>query len=66
MQEKKRSIVWGHFTNMEGGDPKKPRAACNYCGSTYTCDTKLSGITATYNHNVRNILIMMLKITNQP
>ena len=65
MQEKKRSIVWGH-TRMEGGDPKKPRVACNYCGSTYTCDAKLSGITAIYNHNVRNILIMMWKITNQP
>ena len=65
-RKKKKSIVWSHFTRMEGGDPKKPRASYNCCGSTYTYDTKLSGTIATYNHNVRNILLKMWKITNQP
>ena len=45
---KKRSIVWGHFTIIEGG--KKPRAACNYCGTTYTCNTKLNGTTNMRTH----------------
>ena len=39
---KKRSIVWGHWG--------EPRSACNYCGTTYACDTKLNGTTAMRNH----------------
>ena len=45
---KKRSTVWGHFTVIEGG--KKPRAACNYCSTTYACDTKLNGTTNMRTH----------------
>ena len=45
---KKRSIIWGHFTVIEGGE--KPRATCNYCGITYACDTKLNGITSMTTH----------------
>ena len=25
------SKVWDHFTKLGGGDPKDPKAACNYC-----------------------------------
>ena len=47
---KKRSIVWGHFIVIEGGGGREPRAACNYCGTTYACDTKLNGTTTIRNH----------------
>lgn len=39
---KRKSEVWGHFTQLENGDPKKPRAVCNYCGITYACDPKIN------------------------
>ena len=45
---KKRSIVLGHFTVIEGGE--KPRVAYNYCGITYACDTKLNGTTGMRTH----------------
>ena len=45
---KKRSIVWGYFTVIEGGE--KPRVACNYCGTTYACDTKCNGTTNMRTH----------------
>ena len=38
-----RSFVWDHFTKIPKGDPSKPRAACNYCGASYACDTKTNG-----------------------
>ena len=45
---KKRSIVSGHFIVIEAGE--KPRAACNYCGAIYACDTKLNGTTNMRTH----------------
>ena len=36
------SKVWNHFTKLEG-DPKLPRASCNYCGKSYACATKKDG-----------------------
>ena len=38
-----RSFVWDHFTKIPKGDPSKPRAAYNYCGASYACDTKTNG-----------------------
>ncbi|KAG2716730.1 hypothetical protein I3760_03G141700 [Carya illinoinensis] len=29
------SIVWQHFTKLEGGDPNNPQAKCNHCGKMY-------------------------------
>ena len=41
---KRKSEVQGqYFTQLENSDPKKPRAACNYCGTTYACDPKING-----------------------
>ncbi|XP_062104275.1 zinc finger BED domain-containing protein RICESLEEPER 2-like [Humulus lupulus] len=31
-------------------DPKKPRAACNYCGIDYAADTKLNGTSTLWAH----------------
>ena len=45
---KKRSIVWGHFIVIEGGGGL--RATCNYCGTTYACDTKLNVTTTMRTH----------------
>jgi len=45
---KKRFIIWGHFTTIEG--EMKPTAACNYCGTTYACDSKLNGTIAMRTH----------------
>ena len=45
---KKRSIIWGHFTTIEG--ETKPTAACNYYGTTYACDSKLNGTTTMRTH----------------
>ena len=46
---KKRSIVWGHFIVIEGGGGGL-RATCNYCGTTYACDTKLNVTTTMRTH----------------
>ena len=46
---KKIYFVWGHFTVIEGGGGE-PKAACNYCGTTYVCDTKLNGTTTMTTH----------------
>ncbi|KAG6718379.1 hypothetical protein I3842_04G146700 [Carya illinoinensis] len=40
---RQRSMVWDHFTKIPKDDPTKPRAACNYCGASYACDTKTNG-----------------------
>ena len=37
------SKVWDHFTKLGGGDPKDPRAACNYCKKTYNCHSRKNG-----------------------
>ena len=49
---KKRSFGWSHFTIIErgGGGGGEPRVACNYCGTTYVCDSKLDGIIAMKTH----------------
>ena len=45
---KKKIYCLGSFhCYWKGG---KPRAACNYCGTTYACDTKLNGTTGMRTH----------------
>lgn len=31
------SIVWSHFTNLEGDDPSSPQAKCTHCRKLYGC-----------------------------
>ncbi|XP_062104385.1 pre-mRNA-processing protein 40A-like [Humulus lupulus] len=47
---KKTSSVWDHYTMLHDCDPKKPRAACNYCGTDYAADTKLNGTSTLWAH----------------
>ncbi|XP_062075973.1 uncharacterized protein LOC133780114 [Humulus lupulus] len=47
---KKTSSVWDHYTMLPDCDPKKPRAACNYCGTDYAADTKLNGASTLWAH----------------
>ncbi|KAG6707845.1 hypothetical protein I3842_06G052500 [Carya illinoinensis] len=45
-----RSMVWDHFTIIPKGDPTKPMTACNYCGVSYACDTKINGTKSMKHH----------------
>ena len=47
---KKTSSVWDHYTMLPDCDPKKPRAAYNYCGTDYVADTKLNGTSTLWAH----------------
>ncbi|KAG2673937.1 hypothetical protein I3760_13G112600 [Carya illinoinensis] len=37
------SIVWQHFTKLEGGDPNNLQAKCNHCGKMYGCHYRKHG-----------------------
>ncbi|XP_062075137.1 zinc finger BED domain-containing protein RICESLEEPER 2-like [Humulus lupulus] len=47
---KKTSSMWDHYTMLPDCDPKKPGAACNYCGTNYAADTKLNGTSTLWAH----------------
>ena len=47
---RKTSSVWDHYTMLPDCDPKKPRAACNYCGANYAADTKMNGTSTLWAH----------------
>jgi hypothetical protein len=32
-----KSIVWEHFTKIEGGNLEDPKAKCNYCSKLFSC-----------------------------
>ena len=49
---RKRSWVWEHFTMVGGGDSKKARAACKYCGTDYA---------ATSANGTKNLIAHILK-----
>ncbi|KAI3454733.1 hypothetical protein Pfo_011396 [Paulownia fortunei] len=42
------SEIWDHFTRLEGSN--SPRAACNYCGTSYAAHPKLNGTTSLWAH----------------
>ena len=47
----KKDLLFGVISLLlKGGGGREPRAACNYCGTTYACDTKLNGTTTMRNH----------------
>jgi hypothetical protein len=37
------SIVWEHFTKVEGGDPEDPKSQCNYCKKLFSSHSKRLG-----------------------
>ncbi|KAG8386871.1 hypothetical protein BUALT_Bualt03G0194000 [Buddleja alternifolia] len=45
---KRVSELWGHFTKLEGSNP--PRAACNYCGTSYAAHPKNDGTSTMWTH----------------
>ena len=48
---RKRSYVWDHFTKVKKKKPDdQRRAACNYCGIDYACETEVNGITLMKTH----------------
>ncbi|KAM2178796.1 hypothetical protein ACFX1R_033832 [Malus domestica] len=50
---RKMSIVWDHFTKVDGGesfDPSDLGATCNYYKKSYVCDTKKYGTSSLWNH----------------
>ena len=46
---KKKSQIWDHFSKLDG-DPKTPRAECNYCRKNYACHTILNGTSNMLSH----------------
>ncbi|KAF7825096.1 zinc finger BED domain-containing protein RICESLEEPER 2-like [Senna tora] len=44
------SWIWKFFTEVEGCDPRFPRAACNWCGYTYACHRKNNGTSSMATH----------------
>ena len=44
------SIVWDHFTKVEGCSVDDPKAKCNYCGKIYACHSKRNGTSTMQNH----------------
>jgi hypothetical protein len=41
VDDRKKSQIWNHFTKLNG-DPKTPKAECNYCENDYACHTTLN------------------------
>ncbi|CAL5438787.1 unnamed protein product [Camellia sinensis] len=48
--KRERSLVWDRFTKLKCESGKRPRASCNYCGTTYACDPKIYGTTSMRAH----------------
>ncbi|KAG2704131.1 hypothetical protein I3760_06G170800 [Carya illinoinensis] len=44
------SVVWDHFTKVEGCPVDDPNAKCNYCGKIYACHSKRNGTSTMQNH----------------
>jgi hypothetical protein len=44
------SLVWEHFTKVEGLPADSPKAACNYCGRQYYCHSKRNGTSSMISH----------------
>ncbi|KAF7841070.1 zinc finger BED domain-containing protein RICESLEEPER 2-like [Senna tora] len=61
------SWVWKFFTEVEGCDPRFPRAACNWCGYTYACHRKNNGTSsmATHLQNLRKKIPRNLRDPSQ-
>ena len=44
------SMVWEHFTKVEGGDPEDPKSQCNYCKKLFSCHSKRLGTSSMLTH----------------
>ena len=49
VDDRKKSQIWDHFTRLDG-DPKSPKAECNYCKKTYACHTVMNGTSNMWSH----------------
>ncbi|KAG5247692.1 zinc finger BED domain-containing protein [Salix suchowensis] len=49
VDDRKKSQIWDHFTRLDG-DPKSPKAECNYCKKTYACHTVLNRTSNMWSH----------------
>jgi hypothetical protein len=44
------SMVWEHFTKVEGGDPEDPKTQCNHCKKLFSCHSKRLGTSSMLTH----------------
>ena len=44
------SIIWQHFINLVGPDPKNHRSECKYCKNQYKCHGKKNGTSGMFQH----------------
>ncbi|KAG2712806.1 hypothetical protein I3760_04G143400 [Carya illinoinensis] len=44
------SVVWDHFTKIDGCPLNDPKAECNYCHKIYSCHPKRHGTSSTLQH----------------
>jgi hypothetical protein len=49
-KSKQTSVVWEHFTKVEGGDPKDPKSQCNYYKKLFSCHSKRLGTSSMLTH----------------
>ena len=49
-KSKQTSMVWEHFTTVEGSDPKDPKSQCKYCNKLFSCHTRKHGTSAVLLH----------------
>ncbi|KAG2715479.1 hypothetical protein I3760_03G079800 [Carya illinoinensis] len=47
---KEPSVVWDHFTKIDGCHLNDPKAECNYCHKIYSCHPKRYGTSSTLQH----------------
>jgi hypothetical protein len=44
------SMVWEHFTKVEGGNLEDPKSQCNYCKKLFSCHSKRLGTSSMLTH----------------
>ncbi|XP_059431483.1 zinc finger BED domain-containing protein RICESLEEPER 2-like [Corylus avellana] len=50
IKSEQTSVVWEHFTKVEGGDLKDPKSQCKYCNKLFSCHTRKHGTNAMLGH----------------
>jgi hypothetical protein len=49
-KSKQTSMVWEHFTRVEGGDPEDPKSQCKYCNKLFSYHTRRLGTSSMLMH----------------
>jgi hypothetical protein len=49
-KSERTSMVWEHFTNVDGSDFEDPKSQCKYCKKLFSCHTRKSGTSAMLVH----------------